>query len=196
MSSGEGAKIETKSVLGEVHPGRCWSNWDPKAAECKLCSIAERCSESTKRIQNTTPPSVVPAPKQKSAPVKAPAPVLAKAEPVKAVAAEPVKPEPVKAVAAEPAKTKPVKEDAPITTEHLVELVKEHIGKDASVQTKDGVLSVIYTFFGAAPEWVFQLGVLKDGKTTKLLNPKGSSRLLQQGYQRADVLAALKELTV
>jgi hypothetical protein len=185
--------METKSVIGEVHPGDCWSNWDGKVAECKQCSIAERCSESTKRVQNAAPPATVPAAKQKPAPVKAPAPEPAKPV-VKTEPAKPaVKAEPAKPVAESPKVESAKPEPALISAEAFVETVREQLGKGATAEVKEGVSLVVCNFRNAEGVGIGRAGFTKDGKNAKLQTSKGE-RVFKNGYKDADVVEAVKAL--
>jgi hypothetical protein len=226
VSGSEGSKIETKSVIGEVHPGTCWGNWDGKAAECKRCTIAERCSESTRKIQNTTPPVT----KQK--PALAPAkprrmqgnPQCCKADPhsgehdeTDACDAEKLdcqpadppappappkpeaeKPEPAKPVAAvEEPKVNPAPEKvAAVSNERVIEIIKEQLGKNIRVETKDYPSLVLYVFYGDSPDWIFQMGSAKGSQAVKLQSRKDSKAncLLDAGFKETDVVEAIKAI--
>ena len=187
MSGSEGSKIETKSVIGEVHPGTCWGNWDGKAAECKRCTISERCSESTRKIQNTTPPV------SKQKPALAPAPV-----PTPEAAPKPApapKPEPAKPVAAvEEPKVNPAPEKvAAVSNERVIEIIKEQLGKNLRVETKDYPSLVLYVFYGDSPDWIFQMGAAKVSVKVKLQSRK-DNRLLEGSFKEADVVEAIKAI--
>jgi len=195
VSGSEGSKIETKSVIGEVHPGTCWGNWDGKAAECKRCTIAERCSESTRKIQNTTPPVT----KQK--PATAPAPVpTPEAAPVPAPAPKPEaeKPEPAKQVAAvEEPKVNPAPEKVTaVSIERVIEIIKEQLGNNIRVETKDYPSLVLYVFYGDSPDWILQMGSAKGSQAVKLQSRKDSKAncLLDAGFKETDVVEAIKAI--
>jgi hypothetical protein len=195
VSGSEGSKIETKSVIGEVHPGTCWGNWDGKVAECKRCTIAERCSESTRKIQNTTPPVS----KQKPAPAPAPTPEIApKPAPVPPPKPEAEKPEAAKPVAAvEEPKAKPAPEKvAAVSTERVIEIIKEQLGKNIRVETKDYPSLVLYVFYGDSPDWILQMGSAKGSQVVKLQSRKDSkaNRLLGAGFKETDVVEAIKAI--
>jgi len=192
VSGSEGSKIETKSVIGEVHPGTCWGNWDGKAAECKRCTISERCSESTRKIQNTTPPVT----KQKPAPAPAPVPTPEAApKPAPAPKPEAEKPEPAKPVASvEEPKVKPAPENvAAVSNERIVEIIKEQLGKNIRVEAKDSPNLAVYVFYGDSPDWILQMGSAKESQRLKLRSRK-DNRLLEGSFKEADVVEAIKAI--
>jgi len=178
VSSPEG-KVETKSVIGEVHAGMCWSNWDGKAAECKICSIAERCAESTKRIQNPSPASAVSKPKPvKTEPVKT--------EPVKT---EPVKTEPAKEAKSESTSASPTA----ITVESLTASMKAAFGQDISVLVNDGERFTICNFMDADGKKFAVAGITKDGTQVKVKNMNTQKTcVFDFGYSDASFVEAIK----
>ena len=42
-------EAEIHEAIASVHPGACYRNWEKSAAECKVCFIAESCSDATKK---------------------------------------------------------------------------------------------------------------------------------------------------
>ena len=168
MSSPEG-KVETKSVIGEVHAGMCWSNWDGKAAECKICSIAERCAESTKRIQNPSPASAVSKPKT--------------------VKTEPVKTEPVKEAKSESTSASPTA----ITVESLTASMKAAFGQDISVLVNDGERFTICNFMDADGKKFAVAGITKDGTQVKVKNMNTQKTcVFDFGYSDASFVETIK----
>jgi hypothetical protein len=169
------AKVETKSVIGEVHPGMCWGNWDGKAAECKICSIAERCAESTKRIQSPSPVSAVSKPKP-------------------TIKTEPVKPEPAKSEPAKEAKSESTSASpTAITVESLAASMKAAFGQDISVLVSDGERFTICNFMDADGKKFAVAGITKDGTQVKIKNMNTQKTcVFDFGYSDASFAEAIK----
>jgi hypothetical protein len=169
----------------------CWGNWDGKVAECKACSIAERCSESTKRIQRDAPPeSPIAKPKEVTKPeaVKETKPEVSKPEVAKETKPE-AKPEEVKADRSEPVSEIPAR----ITVESLTESVKSLFGNDVTVLVKEGEKFTICSFTDANGQKIVKVGITKDGKQARMQKTEKACSI-ECGYSAADFAEAIKSL--
>jgi hypothetical protein len=181
MNNEKGTKMVMKPAIGEPHAGDCYTHWDAKAPECKICASAVKCADATKKMLS----KVQSVPETKPAKAEAAKPVVKPAAPVESPKTTP-KPEAAKA---EPAK----KEEPLITIAVLVEEMQGLFGKDITVQSKEGEAYSTHVFLTADGKFIVQSGISNDGNVLRLMTPKINCAL-KRGYTKEDLAKALAPL--